>query len=131
MTLPSLPLSLIDVKNETGDALPIELSWVNANTRSDQRPATNRLGSYAGMAWYQKNADGNCNNGNCTNNCNCGNIQCANCFINGNVNCANCDTRAWLQANCNCACTYNCTFSTTASYNCDCVCDPPGYCIGG
>jgi hypothetical protein len=125
MTLPSPPLSLINIKNETGDPLPIELSWVYANTRSDQRPSPNALRSYGGMAWYQKNTDGNCSNGNCTNNCNCGNIQCVNCFISGSVNCANCDTRNWLQANCNCACTYNCNFSTTASYNCDCDCAPP------
>lgn len=126
MTLPaSPPITLIDIKNETGDPLPIELSWVYANTRSDQRPSPNALRSYAGMTWYPKNTDGNCNNGNCTNNCNCGIYQCVNCFISGNVNCANCDTRNWLQANCNCACTYNCNFTTTATYDCACDCAPP------
>jgi hypothetical protein len=74
-------------------------------------------------AYYQRYMDGNCDNGNCTNNCNCGNKNCSNCIITGRVNCANCDTQRWLQTNCNSAVApvYNCTTSGT-TVNCDCSC---------
>lgn len=132
MTLPaSGTISLDQFRTEMADTGSIDLSWISDNTKVGQRPSPNSMAGYYNKAWYQNNQDGNCNNGNCTNNCNCGNIQCVNCFISGNVNCTNCDTRPWLQNNCNCACTYNCNYSTTATYNCDCVCDCGGQCDCG
>lgn len=86
------------------------------------RPTSPNLSAFRGLTYYQKTNAGNCANGNCTANCNCGNIQCTNCVIAGTVNCVNCDTQQWLQANCNCACTYNCT-AGLVSYNCDCDCN--------
>jgi len=67
------------------------------------------LSSYYGQNYFQSNNLGNCNNGNCataTSNCY---TNCQNCYPLATVNCANCDTKAYIQANCNCACTYNCT----------------------
>lgn len=121
MTLPaSGQISMSQYSTVMGQASTFtnSMSWINARAKV----TSNSMNGHYGKAWYQKNNAGNCNNGNCTNNCNCGNIQCQNCFISGTVNCANCDSQAWLQANCNCACTYNCTFTTTATYNCECVC---------
>lgn len=120
MTLPSSgPLTINDVNIETGRGSGTQtgIDWIRDNTKDN---ATN-LNQLYNRAYYQRNNDGNCNNGNCTNNCNCGNIQCNNCLISGTVNCTNCDTQSWLQSDCNCACTYNCTTSET-SYNCNCDC---------
>ena len=120
MTLPSSgPLSINDVNNETGrgSGASTGIDWIRNNTKDN---ATS-LSQLYGRAWYQRNTDGNCSNGNCTGNCNCGNIQCNNCTISGGVNCANCDGRPWLQGDCNCACGYNCTTAET-SYNCNCDC---------
>ena len=120
MTLPaSGTITLSQVSTEVGYAAntQMSLSWVSSNSK-DALKAMNGL---YGRGWYQKTNAGNCNNGNCTANCNCGNIQCRNCVITGGVNCVNCDSRAWLQANCNCACTYNCTYGAV-TYNCDCNC---------
>ena len=73
----------------------------------------------------------NCNGGNCHGNCTCtcgGDRQCLNCNCNNclacnTVNCVNCDATTYLQADCNCACTYNCTTTGTVSYNCgNCAC---------
>lgn len=121
-------ISFANIQAKTGDGGDISMSWITANTKSGQ--ASNSLSGYYSKNWYQKNNDGNCNNGNCTSNCNCGNIQCTNCYIAGAVNCANCDARAWLQNNCNCACTYNCS-TGLVSYNCDCACLCEGFCGGG
>ena len=125
MTLPaSGTIWVSQVNTETGGAAnrSIGLAWIRDNTKPGQQ--TNNLGSVRGKAWYQRNVDGNCNNGNCAN-CrgNCGDTQCMNCFPSQCVNCANCDARAWLQTNCNCACTYNCNHnSVTYNCNCDCYC---------
>jgi hypothetical protein len=120
MPLPSSgTISFANVRTETGDTGDTSMSWIKDNTKAGQ--TSNSLSGYYGKAWYQKTNAGNCNNGNCTSNCNCGNIQCTNCYIAGNVNCVNCDARAWLQNNCNCACTYNCSVGPV-SYNCDCAC---------
>lgn len=54
---------------------------------------------------------------NCSNCQVCTPINCANCANCGTINCANCDGQSYLQNNCNCACTYNCTQSAV-SYNC-------------
>lgn len=121
MPLPSsgqISMSQFSVEMGQASNFTISMSWINARAKV----TSNSFSGHYSKAWYQKNNAGNCNNGNCTNNCNCGNIQCVNCFISSTVNCVNCDTQAWLQANCNCACTYNCNFSTTATYNCNCAC---------
>ena len=119
MTLPaSGPISLNDVLTETGQTSP-SLSWVKTNTKD----SVSDMNSLYGRAYYTSSMNGNCNNGNCGNNCNCGNIGDANCFISGTVNCANCDAKSWLQANCNCACTYNCANCTGGSHNCNCNCN--------
>ena len=97
------------------------MSWINSNAKV----ADNSVSGHYGKAWYQKNNAGNCNNGNCSNccaNCNCGAIA-FNCYVSGNVNCVNCDSRAWLQTNCNCACTYNGSQTACVCTNCyDCSC---------
>ena len=133
MTLPaSGPISTQQLKALTGQS---SLLWVKANTKDH----ISNYNALHGRNYYQNNTAGNCNNGNCVNpygpngncpnNCNCGNVNCANCLISGpwncgncvncnNVNCANCDAQNWLQADCNCACAYNCT-TNAASYNCN------------
>lgn len=124
MTLPaSGQIGFSDVNTEVyGTAVySSDLSFLNSLILPSQRPAPSMAGFY-GLTYFQNNNNGNCNNGNCTSNCNCGNIQCNNCVISGTVNCANCDSQKWLQSNCNCACTYNCTTSQT-SYNCNCACN--------
>lgn len=134
MTLPaSPPITLAGIGNEWGDPRPTELSTALSWVKPSQRPATNSIAAYTNKLKYQRTIDGNCNNGNCTNQCNCaGAFQCVNCSINGTVNCANCDTQEWLQdcgGNCNCACTYNCSFITNVYYDCDCQCQCyPGDC---
>lgn len=124
MTLPaSGPIGISDVSVEIGQAPTFtdDLSFLNGLLLT---PASSpNLGAFYSKAYFKDTTAGNCNNGNCTNNCNCGNIQCTNCFISGPTNCANCQPQAYLQTNCNCACTYNCNFSATATYNCNCACN--------
>lgn len=181
MTLPVTgQLAISDINSELGlsPSYSSSLSFLSGYLKSP--PASPNIGAFYGKAYYQRNADGNCNNGNCvaqggpngncsnqggpngncgncggpngncTSNCNCGNIQCTNCYIAGAsdcsncynctasdcsncqvctpincgncancspINCANCDGQNYLQDNCNCACTYNCTQSAV-SYNC-------------
>jgi hypothetical protein len=125
MTLPvSGQIGISDISQEIGEAATFstDLNFLNGLLRSDQRPATPSLSAFYNKTYFQNNNEGNCNNGNCANNCNCGNIGQSNCFINGTVNCANCDAQAWLQTNCNCACTYNCSVCTGGSTNCNCNC---------
>lgn len=125
MTLPAsgqISMSTFNTEMGQGATYSSSLGWINDNTKSGQRPGTPNMGGYYNKAWYLRNNDGNCNNGNCTSNCNCGNIQCTNCYIASGVNCVNCDSRNWLQNNCNCACTYNCN-TGQVSYNCNCACD--------
>lgn len=120
MTLPSSgPITINDVNIETGRGIGAAtgIDWIRDNTKDN---ATSLSQLYS-RSYYQRNVDGNCDNGNCTSNCNCGDTQCNNCVISGTVNCTNCDTQSWLQSDCNCACTYNCTTSET-SYNCNCDC---------
>jgi hypothetical protein len=120
MTLPSSgQIGFSDIEIEVGIAVgsTLDMAWVRSNSKGN---ITN-MDALHGLAWYQRNVDGNCNNGNCPNNCNCGNINCGNCIITGGVNCTNCDGQAFLQSNCNCACAYNCTTEQT-SYNCNCDC---------
>ena len=122
MTLPaSGAITYVDVNNETGNASTrsFGMNWVRDYATKD---GIKDLNSLHDRAWYQRNQDGNCNNGNCTSDCNCGNVNCVDCYIAGGVDCANCDSRAYLQGNCNCACTYNCT-TGQVSYNCNCNCN--------
>lgn len=106
------------IANQGGLSYANNLNWLDTNTKD----SVSDLNSAHARATYQRNADGNCNNGNCTEaGANCGNINCPNCLNCNAINCANCDTREWLQGNCNCACTYNCT-QNTYSYNCNCDC---------
>jgi hypothetical protein len=122
MTITSGPaIKLTDVAAEGGQSYSSSLNFLHNLIKPAQRPSTPKLSNFYNKAYYQRNADGNCNNGNCTSNCNCGNIQCNNCLITGTVNCANCDGQNWYQTNCNCACTYNCNYGPT-SYNCNCDC---------
>lgn len=123
MVLPSSgTISYSNFNTELGRASTtnIDMAFIYNNTKAGQQSYA--INAYYGRAWYQRNVDGNCNNGNCACNCNCGNINCVNCINCSAVNCVNCDGRAWFQNNCNCACTYNCSFSQCWSVNCDCAC---------
>ena len=125
MTLPSSgQISFSDVNSKIGQSpsFSSSLQFLNNQIVPTQRPATPAMNNFYSKDWFQNNTQGNCNNGNCTSNCNCGNIQCNNCLISGSVNCTNCDAQNWLQTNCNCACTYNCTTAET-SFNCNCACN--------
>jgi hypothetical protein len=125
MTLPaSGAISFSNFNTEVGWASNANqsLDWIRTNTKSGQQ--SNSLNGYYSKAWYQRNVDGNCNNGNCATangNCNCSGNVSYNCYNCTAVNCANCDSRAWLQNNCNCACTYNCN-SVAWVTNCNCAC---------
>lgn len=106
------------IANQGGLGYANSLSWLDSNTKD----SVSDLNSAHARATYQRNVDGNCDNGNCTqSDCNCGNINCPNCLNCNAINCTNCDSREWMQGNCNCACTYNCT-QNTRSYNCNCDC---------
>lgn len=141
MTLPSTgAIAVSDVNTELGLSASYSSSLNFLKTYMKAPPTSPNMSAFYGLAYYQRNADGNCNNGNCpncnncpngncTSNCNCGNIQCTNCYIAGAsdcaqcvncsaINCANCDGQNYLQANCNCACTYNCNCNGAPSYNC-------------
>lgn len=118
-------ISVSDISQEIGQAATYstDLNFLNGLIRSDQRPSNPSMTGFYGKTYFQNTADGaNCANGNCTSACNCGNIQCNNCLISGSINCGNCDSQAWLQNNCNCACTYNCTRAET-TYACNCACN--------
>lgn len=94
------------------------LNWVKTYSKD----GISDMNSSRSREAYQRNMDGNCNNGNCTQtDCNCGNINCVNCLNCSTINCANCDTQEYFQGNCNCNPTYNCSQSTR-SYNCNCDC---------
>ena len=122
MALPaSGAISLNDLKTLTGQSA---LSWVQSNTKD----GISDMNTMHGRNYYQRNVDGNCNNGNCAapgGNCD---FQCVNCTLTG-INCANCDAQNWLQADCNCNCSYNCNQNTNVFYNCNCNC--PSDCGGG
>ena len=124
MTLQSSgQIAISDVSTELGlgPTYSSSLAFLNGYLKTPASPPN--MTAFYGTTYYQNNTAGNCNNGNCGNNCNCGNIGDSNCFIIGPVNCANCDGKAYLQANCNCACTYNCANCSGGSHNCNCACD--------
>lgn len=155
MTTPAYgqKIRISDINTELG--LPASysssLSFLNGYLKTPM-PNAKDMNTFHAKTYYQRNNDGNCNNGNCTesgsgngnctSNCNCGDTNCNNCLITGTVNCTNChvcttvnctncDGQRYLQSDCNCACTYNCGTSapsyncttTTVSYNCNCNCD--------
>jgi hypothetical protein len=123
MTLPaSGPISIGAINVEIGQASTFteDLAFLNGLLLAPASPAN--LGAFYSKAYFQDTMAGNCNNGNCAYNCNCGNIQCTNCTNCSTINCANCQPQAYLQTNCNCACTYNCDFSAV-TYNCNCACN--------
>ena len=60
----------------------------------------------------------NCTASDCSNCQVCTSINCSVCSNCSPINCSNCDSRNYLQNNCNCACTYNCTQSAV-NYNCN------------
>jgi hypothetical protein len=100
------------------------LSFLDGLVTPAQRQVPPNMAEFYSKAYYQSTSNGNCNNANISN-CNCsvvgGNIQC---YVTNNcvaINCANCDAQKWLQTNCNCACTYNCTSNQNCfTYNCNC-----------
>ena len=117
-------IAVSDINTEIGlsSTYSGDLAFLNDKILPAQRPATANFGVFYGLTNFQNNTQGNCNNANAGGvNCDCGNINCsatANCV---GVNCTNCDTQLWLQTNCNCACTYNCTNNQNCfSYNCNC-----------
>ena len=123
MTLPSSgPISIGAVSVEIGQSATFtdDLSFLNGLLLTPANPAN--LGAFYSQAYFQNTTQGNCNNGNCSYNCNCGNIQCTNCTNCNAINCANCQPQSYLQTNCNCACTYNCS-TNQVSYNCNCACN--------
>jgi hypothetical protein len=124
MTLPaSGQIGISDINVEIGQpsTYSSDLNFLNNLVKPAQRPAVPNLGGFYSKAYFQNNAEGNCDAGNCNCSSNCGNINCSQCSYGGSVNCINCDTQSWLQNNCNCACTYNCTWNQT-SYACNCTC---------
>lgn len=121
---PGSQIGFSDVNSEIGvpSSTPTSLNFLHEKIKQSQRTPQPQLSAFYGLNYYLRNVDGNCNNANINNcNCNSGNINCsatANCV---NINCANCDTQEFLQSNCNCACTYNCTSNQNCfTYNCNC-----------
>lgn len=123
-TIPTSDVSFgeINLEIERGSTTESNLSMLNEFILPELRPASPSVGAFRGLNYYQNNTKGNCNNGNCPDNCNCGNKNCADCVIIGTVNCANCDSQKWLQTGTNCACTYNCE-KGSVTINCDCACN--------
>jgi len=123
MTLPSSgTISVATINGEIGRPATYssDLNFLNSLIKYN-RPGQPNLAAFYGLTYFQSNAQGNCNNGNCNCSGNCGNIQCQQCFASQCINCANCDGSPLLQPNCNCACTYNCN-ANISSYNCNCNC---------
>lgn len=123
MTLPaSGPISVGAVSVEIGQSATFtdDLSFLNGLLLTPV--SSPNLGAFYSKAYFLNTTQGNCNNGNCAYNCNCGNIQCTNCTNCNAINCANCQPQSYLQTNCNCACTYNCSINPV-SYNCNCACN--------
>jgi hypothetical protein len=117
-------LAVSDINTEIGlsSTYSDDLAFLNNKIVAAQRPTTPNFGAFYGLTHFQNSTQGNCDNANAAGvNCNCGNVNCsatANC---AGINCTNCDTQPWLQTNCNCACTYNCTNNQNCfSYNCNC-----------
>lgn len=110
-------ITLADLNVEAGrpSTTNIDANWVKTNMKSNPTPWS--INQMYGLTWYQRNVDGNCNVGVCSQWCNC-----------SAANCANCDAKPWFQTNCNCACSYacNCNCSVCHCTTCDCSCFPAG-----
>lgn len=120
-------ISFDNVNTEVGNTSGtlIGMDWIRSVAKSTVGGSTgvSDMNTLHDKAYYQNNVSGNCNNGNCAvGSANCGNINCINCQIAPLANCLNCDTQKYLQPNCNCNPTYNCTQSQV-SYNCNCDCE--------
>jgi hypothetical protein len=124
MTTPSGQIAVSNVNTEIGlsASYSSDLNFLNGKIKPSLRPSSPNMAAFQSKNYFQNTTEGACNNGNCQNNCNCGNIGGDNCFINGTVNCVNCDAQAYLQPGINCACTYNCTYTNSASHACNCTC---------
>ena len=128
MTLASSgKLSFSDIETEVGKTVgsQLDMTWVRSNSKLAIGGATGvikDMNSLHNLAWYLNNTQGNCSNGNCSTASSSGNIQCQNCSLTALSNCVNCDSASYLQPNCNCACTYNCSQVADQSYNCNCDC---------
>lgn len=117
-------INVSDVSVEIGQSASFSttLEFLNNQIKPSVRPPAANLSAFYGMTYFQNTTEGNCANGNCTENCNCGDLQCTNCYIAGGVDCVNCDPQPYLQVGSNCACTYNCVTGET-TYNCNCNCN--------
>lgn len=118
------PISVSDVNAELGISNSNRsLNFLNGYIKPAQRPSSPNMNAFYSKAYFKNTAEGNCNNGG-ENNCNCDDGsggRCHNCYNCANINCVNCDSQAWLQNNCNCACTYNCV-NNVACFNQNCAC---------
>lgn len=129
MTLPtSGTIAASDFRTEMLRAgQSIDMSWVAANTKTGQVPSINAMNGYYNKSYYQRNMDGNCNNGNCATaqgTAACWDsvcTNCSNCYNCAAVNCTNCDTQKWLQSNCNCSTGYNCNSYQYADIGWNCA----------
>ena len=117
-------IAVSDVNVEIGQPANFSsnLRFLNDLIKPNQRPEPPAMDNFYGKTYYTQVVGLNCDNGNCNCRGNCGNIQCTNCYNIQCVNCSQSDSQNWLQANCNCACTYNCT-AGEVSYNCNCACN--------
>jgi hypothetical protein len=130
MTTPATgAISISDINTEVGrtSTYSTDMAWIKANAKTTIGGATGIINDFDNLhnkAWYSNSTAGNCNNANCTTGaCNCGNKgNCVNCYTTA-INCSNCDASvSYLQPNCNCACTYNCT-QGVYTVACDCACN--------
>lgn len=124
MTLPaSGPLSVNNINVELGSSgtTTRTLLAIDNLIKPAQRGTNPNIGQCYNKAFFQKNNDGACDNGNCNCGTNCGSLNCNNCFADGNINCLNCDAQNFLQNNCNCQSPYNCV-NGQLSFDCDCDC---------
>ena len=115
------PVNVADVvSGGTIDVANSNLNHYRAGLYSD---GTTRYPEYY-WAYYNNDVrNSNCSNGNCANcsGSDCGNIGGDNCTTTPLADCIVTDSRAWLQKNCNCACTFNCD-QVLYSHNCNCAC---------
>jgi hypothetical protein len=132
MTLPtSGTITMQNFNTELGLASTAQnsMSFIYSVTTPQNSTAYN-FAHYYGFAYFKNTTQGNCNNANCACGSNCGDINCGQCVASQCVNCANCQATNFLQANCNCACTYNCNavYYTVNCANCACACACGGRC---
>lgn len=128
MTLPSSgAIAVSQISSEMGlsSTNATSLSFIKDNTKVAYQQASPTLSNYYSKAWYKKNNQGVCDNGDCTStDCDCGICNCYNCLVCIAYNCYNCDSRNWLQPNCNCHpgtnCQFNCNLCYTHSIDCNC-----------